>query len=129
MPFPKRKKDFYEKSRPEKLVSTLNNMSFTDMDKFEKEKTMKKRPLVENTTWYDWLINYISNPIKEQWGCPKDGCQAVVWSSFKFIGSSSIRRDEVNKPKESSYIELRKWLGFKNATRNLSVWFYSYTTP
>ena len=74
MPFPRCNRDFYEKSRPEKLVSTLNNMSFTDMDKFEKEKMMKKRPLVKNTTWYDWLINYISNPIKEQWGCPKDGC-------------------------------------------------------
>ena len=45
MPFPRHKKDFYEKSRPEKLVSTLNNMSFTDMDEFEKEKMMKKRRL------------------------------------------------------------------------------------
>ena len=31
------------------------------MDKFEQKEMMKKRPLTKKT-WYNWLINYISNP-------------------------------------------------------------------
>ena len=31
--------------------------------KFEKEKMMKKRLHVKNT-WYDWLNNYVPQPVK-----------------------------------------------------------------
>ena len=36
-------------------------MSIDDLDKFE-EKEMKKIMAVKNN-WYDWLINYIPEPI------------------------------------------------------------------
>ena len=41
-------------------------MSIDDLDKLEQKEMMKERPLTKNT-WYNWLINYISEPIKKQW--------------------------------------------------------------
>ena len=40
------------------------------MDKFE-QKEIKKIRLIKNT-WYDWLINYISDPVRESVGVFKD---------------------------------------------------------
>ena len=42
-----------------------------DMDKFESKKTMKKVRSIKNT-WYDWLINYIPEPIRISIGGFKD---------------------------------------------------------
>ena len=47
-------------------------VSIGDMDKFE-QKEMKKIRLIK-ITWYDWLINYIPEPIKK----------ALVVSVLKF---------------------------------------------
>ena len=38
-------------------------LSIDDMDKFE-QKEMKKIRLIKNT-WYDWLVNYIPEPIRK----------------------------------------------------------------
>ena len=38
-------------------------LSIDDMDKFE-QKEMKKIRLIQNT-WYDWLVNYIPEPIRK----------------------------------------------------------------
>ena len=37
-----------------------------EMDEFEKEEMKKGRPVVKNqlNEWYDWLIDYVSKPIK-----------------------------------------------------------------
>ena len=36
-----------------------------DMDKFEKTEVTKRRTFNKNwNDWYDWLINYIPDPIK-----------------------------------------------------------------
>lgn len=43
------KRAFYGKSRPRRLAHILNNVSSTDMNKFEKEKMEKKRLFKENT--------------------------------------------------------------------------------
>ena len=40
------------------------------MDKFE-QKEMKKIRLIKNT-WYDWLVNYVPEPIKKSVGDFKD---------------------------------------------------------
>ena len=40
------------------------------MDKLE-QKEMKKIRLIKNT-WYDWLINYISDLVRESVGVFKD---------------------------------------------------------
>ena len=37
------------------------------MDKFEVKEILKKRLFIKNT-WYDWLINYISMPIRRAVG-------------------------------------------------------------
>ena len=53
----------------------LINISVNDMDKFEKKKKelTKKRTCTKNTwyDWYNWLINYIPEPIKKR-GWVKD---------------------------------------------------------
>ena len=45
-------------------------VSVDDMGKFE-QKEMKKKIPIKNT-WYDWLINYISKPIRKSAGGFKD---------------------------------------------------------
>ena len=39
------------------------------MDELEKKELTKKRTFPRNTwyDWYDWLINYIPEPIKKPW--------------------------------------------------------------
>ena len=38
------------------------------MRKFEDKEMMKKRSFAKNT-WYDWLINYVSKPLKNDGWC------------------------------------------------------------
>ena len=45
----------------EKLLFKPVIVSIDDMDKFE-QKEMKKIRSIKNS-WYDWLINYIPDPI------------------------------------------------------------------
>ena len=45
-------------------------MSKDEMDKFEQKKMTKIRPI--KNTWYDWLINYIPEPIRKSVGGFKD---------------------------------------------------------
>ena len=87
IPLPRPKKTFYGKSRPAKLVSTLNNMRSTDIDKFEKEEIIKKIPLAKNT-WYDWLINYILNSIERQ----RDRVIEKIMSLFKIKNINEDKR-------------------------------------
>ena len=42
------------------------NISINDMDKFEKKEELTK------STWNDWLINYIPEPIRKSVGVFKD---------------------------------------------------------
>ena len=45
------------------------NISINDMNKIEEKVLTKKRTLAKNTwyVWCDWLIKYISKPLKKQW--------------------------------------------------------------
>ena len=47
----------------EELFFKLIIVSIDDMDKFEQKKEMKKIRTIKNT-WYDSLINYIPEPIR-----------------------------------------------------------------
>ena len=38
--------------------------SIDDMDKFEQKEMKKIKPIIN--TWYDWLINYIPEPIRKR---------------------------------------------------------------
>ena len=54
----------------EKLFFELIKVSIDDMDKVER-KEMKKIRSIKNT-WYDWLIDYIREPVKKNVGGFKD---------------------------------------------------------
>ena len=54
----------------EELVFKPIMVSIDDMNKFE-QKEMKKIRRIKNT-WYDWLINYIPEPIRKSVGGFKD---------------------------------------------------------
>ena len=45
-------------------------MSLDDVDKFDQKEMTKTRPI--KNTWYDWLINYIPDPIRKSVGDFKD---------------------------------------------------------
>ena len=40
------------------------------MDKFKRKEIRKKRPI--KTTWYDWFINHIFEPLRKTVGSFKD---------------------------------------------------------
>ena len=61
-------------------------VSIDDMDKFEQNE-MKKIGSIKNT-WYDWLINYIPDPVRKSLGSFKD----KILSIFK-----------TNTPKQTVY--------------------------
>ena len=61
-------------------------VSTDDMDKFEQKEMKKIRPIKNN--WYDWLINYIPEPIRKNVGGFKD----KIVSLFK-----------TNTPKQTVY--------------------------
>ena len=63
-------------------------VSIDDMDKFEL-KEMKKIRSIKNT-WYDWLINYIPEPIRKSVGGFKDNFK----DGFKVF----LRQTHLNKP-------------------------------
>ena len=47
----------------EKLFLKPIIVSIDDMDEFEQKEMKKIRPI--KNTWYDWLINYIPEPIRK----------------------------------------------------------------
>ena len=57
------------KSSPLELEKDFKpiNVSINDMEKFEKEELTKKRTFAKIMwyDWYDWLINYLLEPIKK----------------------------------------------------------------
>ena len=61
-------------------------VSLDDIDKFKQKKMKKIRPI--KITWYDWLINYIPEPIRKSVGGFKDR----IVSLFK-----------INTPKKTVY--------------------------
>ena len=54
----------------EELFFKITIVSIDDMKKFD-QKEMKERGPIKNT-WFDWLINYISKPIRKSVGAFKD---------------------------------------------------------
>ena len=63
-------KDIELKDREVKIKREIEELFFKpiivsiyDMDRFERKETKKIRPI--KNTWYDWLINYIPEPIKK----------------------------------------------------------------
>ena len=76
------------------------------MDKFEQKEVKKIRPI--NNTWYDWLVNYIPEPIRKS----AAGFKNKVTSLFK-----------TNIPKQTVYGRGKKLSKPKaeNKNRNLFI--------
>ena len=66
------------------------NISINDMDKFEKKELTKKRIFTKNIWYdcYDWLINYILDPMKKTVERVKD----QIMSLFKTKDYSKAER-------------------------------------
>ena len=73
-------------------------ISIDDMNKFQ-EKEMKKIIPIKNT-WYDWLINYIPEPIRKIVGGFKD----TVISLFK----TNIPKQKIHRGGEKLKKNLKK---------------------
>ena len=70
----------YKKKQLKNNFRTIN-ISINDMNKFEKKELTKKRTFTKNTWYdcYDWLNNYIPEPIQKTRGRVKD----QIMSPFK----------------------------------------------
>ena len=59
----------HPKYKNERLENNFipTNISINEMDKFDKKELTKKRAFAKKTwyDWYDWLINYIPEPMKK----------------------------------------------------------------
>ena len=76
-------------------------MSIDDMDKFEEKEMKKIRPI--KNTWYDWLINYIPEPVRKS------------VSGFKDKVVNLFKR---NTPKQTVYGRGKKL----NKLRSKTIW-------
>ena len=70
------------------------NISVNDMDKFEIKELVKKRTFTKNTCydWYDWLINYIAEPIKKPWA----GLKTKLSKRVKTVYGGGKKQSEEN---------------------------------
>ena len=79
-------------------------MSVNDTEKFD-QKDMKKIRSIKNT-WYDWLINYIPEPIRKSVG----GFENKVISLFKTNTPKQTvygRGKKLSKPKKNKQSKIR----------------------
>ena len=76
-----------KKKKIEKLFSKRINASIEDMDNLKGNEITKNRPFVKNT-WYNCLINFILEPIKETLGGVKD----EIMSLFKINRTKDYER-------------------------------------
>ena len=82
-------------------------MSIDDLDKFE-EKEMKKIMAVKNN-WYDWLINYIPEPITKIVGGFKDKILFLTQTDLNRHKQTMYGRgNKLSKPKTENKKRNRK---------------------
>lgn len=63
-------------------------VSIDHMDKFESKEMKKIKPI--KNTWYNWLTNYISKPVRKS----VDGCKDKIVSLFK---TNTLRKPSVGE--------------------------------
>ena len=73
------------------------------MERFEQKEMKKKIPII--STWYDWLINYITEPIRKTVGSFK----GKVVSLFKTNTSENYSKQTVcGRGKKLSKLKMEK---------------------
>ena len=72
--------------RDRRNISKLTIVSIDDMDRFLKKEMKKIRPV--KNTWYDWLIDFIPDPIRKSVG----GFKHTIVSPFKANSSKKKKR-------------------------------------
>ena len=78
------------------------------MDKFDRKEMEKKRHI--KSAWYDSLINYIPNPIREAVGgfFVKKVLSLFKTNTPKDYGDKTCKRDERNQVNQKHKINLKK---------------------
>ena len=103
----------------EELFFELIIVSIDDMDKFEQKEVKKMRPV--KNIWYDWLINYIPEPVRKSVGCFKD----KIISLFKTNTPKQTvyeRGKKLSKPKTKNKINnIRNPFILKNKKNKLKI--------
>ena len=56
-------------------------VSIDDMDKFKQEEMKKER--TAKSTWYDWLINYIPEPVRKRVRGLKDKVERLFYTNTR----------------------------------------------
>ena len=69
------------------------------MDRFEQKEVKKKRPI--KNTLYDWLINYIPEPIKKRW-------VVLKIDLFIFFKQTSGKQTMWGKGKKPNKLKIQK---------------------
>ena len=83
------------------------------MDIFEQKEMKKKRPI--KSTWYNWLINYIPEPIRKTVGGFKD----KVVSLFKTNPSENDSKQTVRRGKKLSTLKIQKQSDKDNTIKSI----------
>ena len=68
-------RELKNKKETEELLFKSIIVSINDMGRFEQKEMKRKRPSIN--TWYDWLINYILEPIRKIVGGFKDKVASI----------------------------------------------------
>ena len=79
-------------------------VSVDNMDKFEQKAMKKIRPI--KNTWYDWLINYIPDPIRTS----EDGFKYKTLSLFKTNTPKQTVYGRRKKPRKATTESIRNLL-------------------
>ena len=74
-------------------------VSVDDMDKFEENEMVKKRPFTKKKKkkWYDWLTNYILETIRKMVGGVKGKIMSLFKSNTTKDYCKTIRANSVSK--------------------------------
>ena len=69
-------------------------MSIDDMDRLEQKEMKNNRPI--RNTWYDWLINYIPEPIRKFFGGFKEEIVGFLRQKYLNITAKNLWGTERN---------------------------------
>ena len=94
----------------EKLFFKQIMVSIDDIDKFEQNEMKKKRPI--KNTWYDWLFNYIREPIRKSVVAFKDKIICLFKTSTpkqtKYVRGNTLGKAKIQNIRNPFISEKKK---------------------
>ena len=97
--------------------------SSQEMDIFVQQETSKSRPQVKGklNKWYDWLINHVPKPIKNDVNKAFKTFKDKVMGLYNRVTGNEMR---IKEPKPFKPIEIEQ--AFGGAYRSYRVYFYGH---